>query len=312
MEYIKISKEIFEQFSPTAIDAENDIYNSLGNFFDMAYQRLVNDLLGRALGEHLPSLIENIAMDDPNTLGVLDDASWALSPQPLNVIRANSFQYVVNAALYDAIPQLDLVLTNNGFGIVSTQQIAPASAERVERLRKSCATARDMAFDCLLVSLPANSLTKHLLCEDRPFYKKTSSLIWTVLQLNNYCETSGSDYLRSHLDKARPSIFLAERQIRQMISNEQFDAICKKLREGETEPVFEGMLPILYGLFSQLFAAASSGDVHQKFSPMEHELLAYLDQNTYYFIEYGNSQQYKARHFENYRNDRKDGCFFFQ
>lgn len=311
MEYIKISKEIFEQFAPTAVDAENDIYNALGNFFQMAYQRLTNDLLGRALGSQLPSLFDAIERDKPETLGLLDNASWLIAPQKLDAIRENVLQYVVNAALYDAIPQLDLVLTNNGFGIVSTQQIAPASAERVERLRKACATSRDIAFDSLLISLPANSLTKELLWEDRAFYKQTSSLIWTLLQLNNYCGTSGTDYQRSQLDKARPSIFLAERQIRQMISNEQFDAILKKLREGETEPVFEGMLPILYGLFTSLYAAVTSPSNTQRCSPMEHELLAYLDQNTYYFVEYGNSQQYKARHFEAYRNQRKDGCFFF-
>ena len=33
-----------------------------------------------------------------------------------------------------AIPHLDLVLTDNGFGVVSTQTVAPASAERVNRL----------------------------------------------------------------------------------------------------------------------------------------------------------------------------------
>lgn len=42
----------------------------------------------------------------------------------------------------DIVPSLDLVLTPNGFGIVSNQNVAPASRDRVARLiaslEKSC------------------------------------------------------------------------------------------------------------------------------------------------------------------------------
>ena len=38
-------------------------------------------------------------------------------------------------AAYDAVPQMDLVLTPTGFGIVSNQNTAPASRERVDALR---------------------------------------------------------------------------------------------------------------------------------------------------------------------------------
>ena len=41
---------------------------------------------------------------------------------------------VVADALLRAVPSLDLVLTPNGFGIVSNQNIAPASKDRVDRL----------------------------------------------------------------------------------------------------------------------------------------------------------------------------------
>lgn len=49
-------------------------------------------------------------------------------------ITAQAEEYICRRAFHDAIPDLDLVLTPNGFGIVSTQTIAPASRERVERL----------------------------------------------------------------------------------------------------------------------------------------------------------------------------------
>ena len=61
---------------------------------------------------------------------------------------------VANDAFLHAVPSLDLVLTPNGFGIVSNQNIAPASKERVDRLLASLETERDQAIDLLLPRLP--------------------------------------------------------------------------------------------------------------------------------------------------------------
>ena len=58
---------------------------------------------------------------------------------------------VVAEAMLHAVPQLDLVLTPNGFGVVSSTNIAPASKERVERLLLSLEKMRD---DTLAVLLP--------------------------------------------------------------------------------------------------------------------------------------------------------------
>ena len=56
-------------------------------------------------------------------------------------------------ALIHAIPSLDLVLTPNGFGIVSNQNIAPASRDRVDRLIGSIEMQRDDAIILLQKSL---------------------------------------------------------------------------------------------------------------------------------------------------------------
>ncbi len=64
-------------------------------------------------------------------------------------------QLVVAQALITAIPSLDLVLTPNGFGVVSNTNVAPASKERVERLIASLYTLRDNCIATLLQSLAA-------------------------------------------------------------------------------------------------------------------------------------------------------------
>ena len=61
-------------------------------------------------------------------------------------------------AFLRAVPSLDLVLTPNGFGIVSNNTIAPASKDRVDRLIGSLESNRDFAIEQLLhelLQLPA-------------------------------------------------------------------------------------------------------------------------------------------------------------
>lgn len=57
-------------------------------------------------------------------------------------------------AMLHAVPQLDLILTPNGFGIVSNSNIAPASKERIERLLASLEKLRDDALAVILTMLP--------------------------------------------------------------------------------------------------------------------------------------------------------------
>lgn len=68
-------------------------------------------------------------------------------------IKVTVERAVVCEAMRTAIPSLDIVLTPNGFGVVSNQNIAPASKERVERLIASLTQQRDDLLDSLLTEL---------------------------------------------------------------------------------------------------------------------------------------------------------------
>ena len=63
---------------------------------------------------------------------------------------------IAATAFYHAAPSLDIVVTPNGFGVVSTNNVAPASKERVERLRASLLEAIDSWSDNLLFALTLN------------------------------------------------------------------------------------------------------------------------------------------------------------
>lgn len=58
---------------------------------------------------------------------------------------------IANDAYRRAIPSLDVVLTANGFGIVSNQTIAPASRDRINSLLESLEGFRDAAIELVLL-----------------------------------------------------------------------------------------------------------------------------------------------------------------
>lgn len=60
-------------------------------------------------------------------------------------------------AYMSAIPSLDLVLTPNGFGIVSNQNVAPASRERVDALITSLESQRDAAIEAFILRLSSRT-----------------------------------------------------------------------------------------------------------------------------------------------------------
>ena len=80
---------------------------------------------------------------------------------------------VVADALLRAVPSLDLVLTPNGFGIVSNQNIAPASKDRVDRLLSNLELTRDRALQQLLYLLPGSVGADWLQTEQGQFFSAT-------------------------------------------------------------------------------------------------------------------------------------------
>ena len=73
-----------------------------------------------------------------------------------HTLRGEACRAIICDALMHAVPSLDVVLTPNGFGIVSNQNIAPASKERIERLVNSMEMQRDDAVMHLLKGLRLN------------------------------------------------------------------------------------------------------------------------------------------------------------
>ena len=113
----------------TSVEGETSLFDKLQPFLIIAEHWLQQQVLGEAT-------LASIAQEDSDA----------------NILCC---QIVVSEGFSRAIPSLDLVLTPNGFGIVSNSNVAPASKERVERLIAQLQDNRDTYLQSLLAILPS-------------------------------------------------------------------------------------------------------------------------------------------------------------
>lgn len=133
--------------------------------------RLITDEM--RLREHIPDLIATVKGETPfiERLAVFLDLAedWVTQTftgeEVFSAVCDNRHSpllrplsaLVAAEAMRRAIPTLDIMLTPNGFAVVSTNSLAPASKPRVDRLIGSMLTQRDNCISALLRLLPAMS-----------------------------------------------------------------------------------------------------------------------------------------------------------
>ena len=126
---------------------------------DEQLRLLIPNVLATAEGE--PTLIEKLypyleaaeqwAIDNFVPEAIFDEIAEDDGFGPNERLRFPLEKLVACQAYMTAIPSLDLVLTPNGFGIVSNQNIVPASRERVDALMNSLESQRDSAIETLIL-----------------------------------------------------------------------------------------------------------------------------------------------------------------
>ena len=132
---------------------------------DEQLRLLIPNVLATAEGE--PTLIEKLypfletaeqwAIDTFVPEAIFDEIAADDGFGPNERFRYPLEKLVACQAYMTAIPSLDLVLTPNGFGIVSNQNIVPASRERVDALMNSLESQRDSAIEALILRLSSRT-----------------------------------------------------------------------------------------------------------------------------------------------------------
>ena len=132
---------------------------------DEQLRLLIPNVLATVEGE--PTLIEKLypyletaeqwVMDTFVPEAIFAEIAEADSSGPSERFRYPLEKLVACHAYMTAIPSLDLVLTPNGFGIVSNQTVVPASRERVAALIASLESQRDAAIEALILRLSSRA-----------------------------------------------------------------------------------------------------------------------------------------------------------
>lgn len=277
-----ITQEIFEHFCPVAINPGNGIFTAVTNALSLRME-FVRTVLG-------PELIDRVNESGFSPLHTpLDDFE--------ELCRAVA-RYVCVSAFNDSVPQLDLVLTDTGFGIVSNGNVAPASSDRVQRLLSSFKREMDDAFDDILSSArTAGGWSDSEYA--RPWFK---SIFWRGRDARLFGDPMAT---RSALDSLTPVISSAEVRLKELVSPEFFQELCAYCRNGVFSPVMQQVLSFARNYVVSLVKDDGSVSVHKRM------LLGFLEKYPEEFNTYISSSAFRANHFKPYENRKEDPCFFF-
>ncbi len=273
---IQITREIFEGVVAAAVTPTTEIFDRLAHYFELAEQELTDQLLG--VSAHLA--------EEPGRL------------------HAAVTDYICLRAFDLAMPHLDLVLTPTGFGVVSNQNLAPASAERVRQLRQEVRLSVDRAYDHALHALLGTEWA------DTPLARKNvPGLIFDGQTLRTYI--GGIAKTRTELQDPDLAIglTLAYHRLDQIISYDLGEFLLTQIRKAALTPV-EQQLVVLCSRF--VGAYIQHRNENQPYPQgLEDQISAYLERYLTDFPLYEQSSVYKAKTTPKYENKKDDPCFFF-
>ena len=199
--------------------------------------------------EQLNALLPNIVVSVQGEVPLIDKMApflgasekWAcdvFTSQPVfdticqyaedNDLRGATTQLIVYEAFRRALPHLDVILTPNGFGIVSNTNIAPASKERITRLLDTLLDNRDAAILQVLSLLPAE--TGWLSTEQAQFFADT--LFPNIDVTNSFPRSIGGKW-EQYLDLRQALIPIEEHIATQYMSQPLMSLLRAQVQTGQ-------------------------------------------------------------------------------
>ncbi len=269
MTKLNITQEIFEKHCSSATNADNAVFDAITTELEVAEQ-YVADYLG------------------------LSDCTYSDSVMFFVGRAVCLYAYLV------AIPHLDLVLTPTGFGVVSTSNVVPASADRVNRLQSAVKAAYEDSIDDALKLLRFEDKWNNSDTAVRLF----SSFFWSGKQLRK-CGRPNAH--RSDLDGLFPIIGLSEGTLRDCIGDEIIDELLTAIRTAKCS----SKQLLLVRLVEQYISADIGDALPYEVERLKGSIVRFLLNNLSEFPTFENSSAYRAIKSEFYENKNDDPCFFF-
>ena len=275
---ITITKSDFEQALPVGAAANDSVYESVKPAIARQLSFSNDALLGVAGMQRMEELGEGSTL-----------VNWYK-------------QLVCLSAFLSVLRQLDLVLTPTGFGVVSNDNLAPASKQRVDALEG----------------------------ELRTQYHKTLAMTLNLLRSENWGATEQARHFIDHIydeytfffethqnasatdwDGYQRTIEDADEILRTKMGERQMDDILDAFRRADPnrlEPYREVISCIIR--FTDMWAVKGSATLRQ---PVYRRLMRILDSedNQEYFKLYRESASYKANHHDTFKNTKDSAGYVF-
>ena len=217
-----------------------------------------------------------------------------------NIIKTQTARLVVADALRRAIPSLDIVLTPNGFGIVNSSNIAPASKPRVDRLVGSMLSHRD---DCIAALLPELvGASKWLSSSQAEYFGST--LFPTMDIVDAIGGATGSKW--DKFQELHPQLYDLEASL----AEEWFSPeLMAQLRSENLRGTLTGpRKSVVLGLQSQIVAYLKGGTFNSRRLA---NTVNYIRQRSEDFTEWHSSETAKLFAPPVFRNVKKSAGYFF-
>ncbi len=279
---MEMSAEFFKKSCPEAVTPSDGIYKRVTEYFSRP-----TDEVRHLAGEEIWNVIEEPGNED------LCHAAKG---------------FICVTAFMDAVPMLDLVLTGTGFGVVSNQNIAPASAERVRALKDALALRQGALYDQLITALSLDS---------RWNTSETAQEVFTVMfrTCSEVSEITSNPATLQEIKRAYPEILRAQIEIGKSISDELTARLVQGTRTASLT-IAEKKLKNMIRQYTTLWVRSSDRNgsnpaPHELFCAFRKAILKFVEDNIEKFPAYAGSSAYKANHFQRYENKKEDSCFFF-
>lgn len=274
---LKIDKAVLEENVVTATTKNNDLYDML-----------------------IPFIEEDADLICDNVLG---DVGMAALEEDEKLLKQTQ-KVVCRKAFSENISSLDLVLTATGFGIVSTQDTAPASQARVEALRTQVERQWPQSLGILV----------DMLCKVEGWGEtaQAEANIRTVFYSIDMLRTYGSvpKLTGEAWRQEQASINAADTDLRKLVSDEEMDALLSAIRKNTLNDVQYDVILCMRLFIGWFISGGTTYDPHGMRHTMD-MMINLMEKHPNDFPEYMQSDVYKARHFTDYENTKESPLFIF-
>ncbi len=270
---LTISKQDFDAAVPAAKEPKGIVFARMEPFIRSEMQQLCNSVLG------------DIGITFVNNNQESETAKMVKG-------------VVCMKALANNMRSMDLVLTPTGFGVVSTNDTAPASKMRVDALDG------ELRVNILKAE---GSLLQELFKVSR-WYQSGCYILDTLFYHFDFLTRFAGmqSPVAKDWEAAHPLIVEADAAIRNRISDEYMEEL---IRKECTATYSTADLTVIFQI-RRIIGSAIRGD-RATAEEYLRRLICNMERNLEAFETYASSQAYRVNHYEPYKNTQESGTFHF-